>query len=307
MLYCSPTMELGVDIAELNVVNLRNIPPTPANYAQRSGRPDAVVSRHWSSRTVRLAVRTTSISSSDLTGWFPVRSHHHALIWPMKIYCARTSMPSGWQRPECRWVNRPKICSMSQDHSQPWRCVRQCATRSSPPGRNSAHVRRCVLSMLQDELHQANWYRDGWLDEVLHQVAQQFDRTLQRWRDLYLAALNQAQSQDRIIRDASRSPADKKQAERLRAEAEAQLKLLTEVENIAQADFTATATLPVRASCRATTFHVCRSRHTFQAAARSSAMNSSPAHASWPSPSLARAPSCITKARAISSIKSFCP
>ena len=38
ILYCSPTMELGVDIAELNVVNLRNIPPTPANYAQRSGR-----------------------------------------------------------------------------------------------------------------------------------------------------------------------------------------------------------------------------------------------------------------------------
>ena len=38
ILYCSPTMELGVDIAELNVVGLRNVPPTPANYAQRSGR-----------------------------------------------------------------------------------------------------------------------------------------------------------------------------------------------------------------------------------------------------------------------------
>lgn len=37
-LYCSPTMELGVDISELNVVNMRNVPPTPANYAQRSGR-----------------------------------------------------------------------------------------------------------------------------------------------------------------------------------------------------------------------------------------------------------------------------
>jgi len=33
ILFCSPTMELGVDIKQLNAVNLRNIPPTPANYA----------------------------------------------------------------------------------------------------------------------------------------------------------------------------------------------------------------------------------------------------------------------------------
>ena len=38
LLYCSPTMELGVDIAGLNAVSMRNVPPTPANYAQRSGR-----------------------------------------------------------------------------------------------------------------------------------------------------------------------------------------------------------------------------------------------------------------------------
>ena len=38
LLYCSPTMELGVDISSLNTVYMRNVPPTPANYAQRSGR-----------------------------------------------------------------------------------------------------------------------------------------------------------------------------------------------------------------------------------------------------------------------------
>jgi hypothetical protein len=38
VLFCSPTMELGVDISSLNTVYMRNVPPTPANYAQRSGR-----------------------------------------------------------------------------------------------------------------------------------------------------------------------------------------------------------------------------------------------------------------------------
>src|SRR2546428_11164585 len=38
VLFCSPTMELGVDIAQLNTVYMRNVPPTAANYAQRSGR-----------------------------------------------------------------------------------------------------------------------------------------------------------------------------------------------------------------------------------------------------------------------------
>lgn len=39
-MHCTLTKELGVDIARLNVVNLRNAPPTPANYAQHSGRAD---------------------------------------------------------------------------------------------------------------------------------------------------------------------------------------------------------------------------------------------------------------------------
>ena len=38
VMFCSPTMELGVDIAELDLVYMRNVPPTAANYAQRSGR-----------------------------------------------------------------------------------------------------------------------------------------------------------------------------------------------------------------------------------------------------------------------------
>lgn len=37
-LVATPTLELGVDIGPLEIVLMRNVPPSPANYAQRSGR-----------------------------------------------------------------------------------------------------------------------------------------------------------------------------------------------------------------------------------------------------------------------------
>ncbi len=37
-LACTPTLEVGVSLDDLNAVILRNLPPTPANYAQRVGR-----------------------------------------------------------------------------------------------------------------------------------------------------------------------------------------------------------------------------------------------------------------------------
>ncbi|NOT01453.1 MAG: DEAD/DEAH box helicase [Phycisphaerales bacterium] len=38
LLACTPTLEMGVNIGDLEAVAMRNIPPSPAHYAQRSGR-----------------------------------------------------------------------------------------------------------------------------------------------------------------------------------------------------------------------------------------------------------------------------
>ncbi len=42
LLACTPTLELGVNIGDLEAVAMRNIPPNPAHYAQRSGRTGRV-------------------------------------------------------------------------------------------------------------------------------------------------------------------------------------------------------------------------------------------------------------------------
>src|SRR5262249_51194481 len=94
-----------------------------------------------------------------------------------------------------------------------------------------------ILEGVRGELDRGGWYSQEWLDGVLHQSARQFDAACDRWRGLYQAALAQARAQALATRAPPRGPDDGRHAERLRREAEQQLRLLTETEDFAQSDF----------------------------------------------------------------------
>jgi len=109
---------------------------------------------------------------------------------------------------------------------------------NSQSNRTKAKLKaQAALSDIESELVKTDWWNEGWLDSVLSQIDLQFNQACERWRNLYRAAMNQLEVQHKIIKDASRSIQDKRQAERLYQEAKSQLELLTEAENIVQSDF----------------------------------------------------------------------
>ena len=234
-LFCSPTMELGIDISDLSIVHMRNVPPSPANYAQRSGRAGrsgqaALVlvycsdfsahDRHYFKHSTQMIAGTVTAPRMDLINEELLLSHLNASILTRKpLSVLNNSLGDLVDK------NNLDTLPLKQEIID---TIKINEAEKLLILKNYKKVIEDTYFKNELERRKPSWFTEGWINQNIDSFQHSFDSSLDRWRKLYKAAQNQIKAATSIIEN--RIYADnhekKKEAYKSLRQAESQRDLL---------------------------------------------------------------------------------
>ena len=240
-LFCSPTMELGVDISALNTVYMRNMPPTPANYAQRSGRAGrsgqaALVVTYCAAQgphdqyyfrapreMVSGIVRAPAL---DLANRDLIEAHLNA------VWLAESGTPLDGEI--------PKVVDLTDPLLPVQRHIAEAFEEPDLKFRSARSMRR-ILDSIDAELTAtaATWATDrqAFADAVAERAPLTFSESFARWRQLYDGARKQLEEANRRSLVPGLPAAERREVKTQQAQANEQITILERGSATGGADF----------------------------------------------------------------------
>ncbi len=193
-LFCSPTMELGIDISTLNVVHMRNAPPNPSNYAQRSGRSGrsgqaALIFTYCSSfspHDVHYFKNSTDLVSGnvvppriELANEELLKTHLNALyLTELRLDALNNSIGD--------------IINEKDQDNLPLKDDVKEKINLTKTERDKLRPRfKKIIADFEPLLKNTLWFSDEWIEININNFPKAFDESLSRWRKLYKSALTQ--------------------------------------------------------------------------------------------------------------------